>query len=94
MVQAAARGPRALLGVPKDAPVGSAVRLTVTVDGRQPAAGYRYRWHFGDGTQQETSESSVTHAYGREGPYLPRLVVTAEDGRPVLTEAAHTVTVS
>ncbi|HZX38824.1 MAG TPA: PKD domain-containing protein [Streptomyces sp.] len=87
-------GPRALLSVPRDAPVGSEVRLTATVDGKQPAAGYRYRWYFGDGTRQETSEPSITHSYGREGPYLPRLVVTAEDDRQVLTEAAHTVNVS
>ncbi|MET7621485.1 PKD domain-containing protein [Streptomyces sp. NPDC005408] len=87
-------GPRAVLSAPKDAPVGSEVHLSASVDGAQSAAGYRYHWYFGDGTQQETSEPSATHVYDGEGPWLPRLVLTAEDGRQVLTETAQPVIVS
>ncbi|MBT2507693.1 PKD domain-containing protein [Streptomyces sp. ISL-98] len=87
-------GPRLALAAPKDANVGSEVRLTATVDGAQPPAGYRYHWYFGDGTRQETGEATTTHAYDREGPYLPRLVLVGADGRKVLTEATETVTVN
>ncbi|MCX4825463.1 PKD domain-containing protein [Streptomyces sp. NBC_01142] len=87
-------GPQALLTVPGDARVGSEVRLTATVDGHRPPAGHRYRWYFGDGTQLETGEATTTHVYDREGPYLPRLVVTTADGRKALTEASHTIGVS
>lgn len=58
----------------------------MTVDGKAPAAGYRYHWYFGDGTQQETDKAAVTHAYDHQGPWLPRLVVTGQDGRKVLVE--------
>jgi hypothetical protein len=87
-------GPRALLAAPKNARAGSEVRLTATVDGKQPPAGYRYRWYFGDGTRQETGEATTTHVYDREGPYLPRLVLTGADGRQALTEATDTVNVN
>ncbi|MET8020327.1 PKD domain-containing protein, partial [Streptomyces decoyicus] len=30
---------------------------------KPPAPGYRYHWYFGDGTQRETGEAAVTHAY-------------------------------
>ncbi|WP_309227036.1 PKD domain-containing protein [Streptomyces lunaelactis] len=86
-------GPRALLNVPTEAQAGSPVRLSATVDGERPPGGYRYRWHFGDGTQLETGEATTTHVFDREGPYLPRLVMTGQDGRQVLTEAAETVAV-
>ncbi|WP_327687722.1 PKD domain-containing protein [Streptomyces tubercidicus] len=80
------QGPRAELKAPKHAQVGSEVPLSVTVDGKAPAAGYRYHWYFGDGTQQETDKAAVTHAYDHQGPWLPRLVVTGQDGRKVLVE--------
>ncbi|WP_254885925.1 PKD domain-containing protein [Streptomyces sp. NA02950] len=86
------RGPGAQLNVPENAHVGSEVRMSVTVDGKPPAAGYRYHWYFGDGTQQETSEAAVTHAYDRKGPWLPRVVMTGQDGGSVLAEAARAVT--
>lgn len=66
--------------------------MAVTVDGKPPAPGYRYHWYFGDGTQQETSEADVTHAYDRKGPWLSRLVLTGQDGRKVLVEAARAIT--
>ncbi|WP_371413888.1 PKD domain-containing protein [Streptomyces lunaelactis] len=84
---------RALLNVPTEAQTGGPVRLSATVDGEQPPGGYRYRRHFGDGTQLETSEATTTHVFDREGPCLPRLVMTGQDGRQVLTEAAEAVTV-
>ncbi|MGW0557993.1 PKD domain-containing protein [Streptomyces sp. NPDC002926] len=89
-----AGGPHALLDAPKNAHTGSPVRLSATIDGKEPPAGYSYRWYFGDGTQQETSEATVSHAFDREGPFLPRLVLTGQDGRQVLSEAADAVTVS
>ncbi|MEU4493342.1 PKD domain-containing protein [Streptomyces sp. NPDC023998] len=89
-----AGGPRAKLTVPTETSVGSEVPLSVTVDGEPPAGGYTYHWHFGDGTVQVTSEPNVTHVYDREGPYLPRLVLSSADGRQVLTEATHAITAS
>ncbi|MFF3325062.1 PKD domain-containing protein [Streptomyces sp. NPDC002889] len=86
------QGPRVQLDVPQSARVGVQVRMSVTVDGEPPAAGYRYHWYFGDGTQQETSEATVTHTYDREGPWLPRLVMSGQDGGKVLTEAVRAVT--
>ncbi|KPC66575.1 hypothetical protein ADL29_03940 [Streptomyces chattanoogensis] len=86
------QGPRARLNAPGNAHVGSEVRMSVTVDGKQPAAGYRYHWYFGDGTQQETSEAAVTHAYDRKGPWLSRVVMTGQEGRRVLVEAARPLT--
>ncbi|MFJ9419429.1 PKD domain-containing protein [Streptomyces sp. NPDC101227] len=87
-----AQGPQAQLNVPEHAPVGSDVRMSATVDGKPPAAGYRYHWYFGDGTQRETGEAAVTHAYDRKGPWLSRLVMTGPDGRKVLVEAARPLT--
>lgn len=66
--------------------------MSVTVNGKPPAAGYHYHWYFGDGTQQETREAAVTHAYDRKGPWLPRLVMTGQDGRKVLVEATGALT--
>ncbi|GAU69161.1 hypothetical protein SSP35_10_01970 [Streptomyces sp. NBRC 110611] len=86
------QGPRAQLNVPESAHVGSEVPMSVTVNGEPPAAGYRYHWYFGDGTQQETGEAAVAHAYDRKGPWLPRLVMTGPDGGKVLVETARTVT--
>ncbi|MFE0186887.1 PKD domain-containing protein [Streptomyces sp. NPDC058989] len=86
------QGPRAQLEAPKDAQVGSEVPLSVTVDGEPPADGYRYHWYFGDGTQQETNEPTVHHAYDRKGPWLPRVVMTGRDGGRVLAEATRAVT--
>ncbi|MER6052128.1 PKD domain-containing protein [Streptomyces sp. NPDC001793] len=83
------QGPRAHLNAPHSAHVGSAVPLSVTVDGKPPAAGYRYHWYFGDGMQQETGEATVTHAYDRNGPWLPRVVMTGPDGGKVLVEAVR-----
>lgn len=86
------QGPRAQLHVPENAHVGSEVRMSVTVNGEQPAAGYRYHWYFGDGTQQETSEPAVTHAYDHTGPWLSRVVMTGQGGGKVLVEAARALT--
>ncbi|MFE1172233.1 PKD domain-containing protein [Streptomyces sp. NPDC058773] len=86
------QGPRAQLKVPANAHVDSEVPLSVTVHGRPPAAGYRYHWYFGDGTQQETDEPAVRHVYDRKGPWLPRVVMTGGDGKEVLVEAGRTVT--
>ncbi|MEE4418106.1 PKD domain-containing protein [Streptomyces bugieae] len=86
------QGPQAQLNVPEHAPVGSEVRMSVTVNGAPPAAGYRYHWYFGDGTQQETGEPALTHAYDRKGPWLPRLVMTGPGGGKVLVEAARGLT--
>ncbi|GAA2595976.1 PKD domain-containing protein [Streptomyces tubercidicus] len=80
------QGPRAELKAPKQAQVGSEAPLSVTVDGKAPAAGYRYHWYFGDGTQQETDKAAVTHTYDHQGPWLPRLVMTGRDGKKVLVE--------
>ncbi|MGW1787600.1 PKD domain-containing protein [Streptomyces tubercidicus] len=80
------QGPRAELNAPKHAQVGSEAPLSVTVDGKAPAAGYRYHWYFGDGTQQETDKAAVTHTYDHQGPWLPRLVMTGRDGKKVLVE--------
>ncbi|WP_405411832.1 PKD domain-containing protein [Streptomyces decoyicus] len=85
-------GPRAQLNVPANAHVGGEVRMSVTVDGKPPAPGYRYHWYFGDGTQQETDEADVTHAYDRKGPWLSRLVMTGQEGKKVLVEAARAIT--
>ncbi|MFK0263209.1 PKD domain-containing protein [Streptomyces angustmyceticus] len=86
------QGPRAQLHVPESAHVGGEVPLSVTVGGKPPA-GYRYHWYFGDGTQQETTEPAVTHAYDHEGPWLPRLVMTGPDGGKVLVEAGRALAV-
>ncbi|MEU9123292.1 PKD domain-containing protein [Streptomyces sp. NPDC048506] len=86
------QGPRARLHVPANAHVGSEVPLSVTVDGKPPAAGYRYHWYFGDGTQQETSDAAVTHAYDRKGPWLARVVMTGQNGGKVLVEADRAIT--
>ncbi|MEV0375492.1 PKD domain-containing protein [Streptomyces sp. NPDC050636] len=86
------QGPRAQLNVPKNTHVGSEVRMSVTVNGKPPAAGYRYHWYFGDGTQRETDEATVTHAYDRKGPWLARLVMMGQDGRKVLVEATRAIT--
>lgn len=86
------QGPRAQLNVPEHTHVGSEVRMSVTVHGKPPAAGYRYHWYFGDGTQQETGGAAVTHAYDRNGPWLPRVVMTGRDGGKVLVEAAQDLT--
>ncbi|MEU8912066.1 PKD domain-containing protein [Streptomyces nigrescens] len=86
------QGPQAQLKVPAKAHVGSEVPLSVTVDGKPPAAGYRYHWYFGDGTQQETDQPAVTHAYDHPGPWLPRLVMTGPEGRKVLVEATRALT--
>ncbi len=86
------QGPRAQLDLPAHAHVGTEVRLSATVHGNPPAAGYRYHWYFGDGTQQETGEPTVTHAYDRTGPWLPRLVMTGPDGGKTLVEAARALT--
>ncbi|MGG7575729.1 PKD domain-containing protein [Streptomyces sirii] len=86
------QGPRAQLKAPRNTQVGSEVPLSVTVDGKPPAGGYRYHWHFGDGTQQETSEPAVAHAYDRKGPWLPRVVMTGRDGGRALVEASQAIT--
>ncbi|MFG2212148.1 PKD domain-containing protein [Streptomyces sp. NPDC048638] len=86
------QGPRAELDVPKHVHVGSEVHMSVTVEGKPPAAGYRYHWYFGDGTQRETGEAAVTHAYERKGPWLPRLVMTGQDGGSVLVESTRDIT--
>ncbi|TJZ57387.1 PKD domain-containing protein [Streptomyces piniterrae] len=86
------QGPRAQLNVPTNTHVGDEVRMSVTVDGKPPAAGYRYHWYFGDGTQQETGEAAVTHTYDRAGPWLARLVITGQDGGKVLVEATRPIT--
>ncbi|MEU9111388.1 PKD domain-containing protein [Streptomyces sp. NPDC048483] len=86
------QGPRAQLNVPENAHVGSEVRMSVTVDGKPPAAGYRYHWYFGDGTQREAGKATVIHAYDRKGPWLPRVVMTGMDGRRVLVEASRAIT--
>ncbi|MFF4607570.1 PKD domain-containing protein [Streptomyces sp. NPDC001339] len=86
------QGPRAQLNVPERTHVGREAQMAVTVNGKPPAVGYRYHWYFGDGTQQETSEAAVTHAYDREGPWLPRLVMTGPDGGKILVEAARAIT--
>ncbi len=86
------QGPRAQLNIPENAPVGSEVRMSATVNGNPPATGYHYHWYFGDGTQQETNEAAVTHAYDRKGPWLPRLVMTGHDGRKSLVEATRELT--
>ncbi|MGW3009962.1 PKD domain-containing protein [Streptomyces sp. NPDC001219] len=87
------QGPRARLKAPEHARTGDEVPLSVTVNGQPPAAGYRYHWYFGDGTEQETKQASVTHAYDHRGPWLPRLVITDRDGRKVLVEAPRDLTV-
>ncbi|MET8678989.1 PKD domain-containing protein [Streptomyces sp. NPDC004647] len=77
-----------------DRPAGSEVDFTATLpDGSPPEAGYRYHWYFGDGTKHETDKPVSTHVYHREGPYLPRLVVTGAAGQRVLTEASIPVVV-
>ncbi|MFG2287595.1 PKD domain-containing protein [Streptomyces sp. NPDC048595] len=86
------QGPRAQFEAPGKARVGSEVPLSVTVVGKPPTGGYRYHWYFGDGTQQETSEAAVTHAYDRKGPWLPRVVMTGQDGGRVLVEAVRAIT--
>ncbi|MEU5011715.1 PKD domain-containing protein [Streptomyces sp. NPDC021749] len=86
------QGPQARLNVPQHAHVGSEVRMSVALPGKPPAAGYRYHWYFGDGTQQETNEPAVTHAYDHTGPWLPRLVMTGPGGGKVLVEATRGVT--
>ncbi|MGY5128043.1 PKD domain-containing protein [Streptomyces nigrescens] len=85
-------GPQAQLKVPEKAHVGSEVPLSVTVDGKPPADGFRYHWYFGDGTQRETNEATVTHVYDHQGPWLPRLVMTGPDGGKVLVEATRNLT--
>jgi hypothetical protein len=72
---------------------GTAVRLAVATPDGPPGPGHRYHWYFGDGTSVETAEASTTHAYYREGPYLPRVVVTEAKGGRALVEAAKPVTV-
>lgn len=86
------QGPRAELKAPEHARVGSEVPLSVTVDGKTPATGYRYHWYFGDGTQRETDEATVTHSYDHQGPWLPRLVITDRDGKKVLAETPRALT--
>ncbi|MEV6397474.1 PKD domain-containing protein [Streptomyces sp. NPDC051907] len=86
-------GPQAVLAAPGDARLDREVRLSATVDGTAPAAGHRYHWYFGDGTRQETAEATTTHVFDREGPYLPRLVITAPDGSRALAEATQPVQV-
>ncbi|WP_455351810.1 PKD domain-containing protein [Streptomyces sp. SYSU K217416] len=86
-------GPRAQLSAPKEASPGSEVSLAVTVDGRSPRAGLRFHWYFGDGTQRETANAAVTHTFDREGPHLPRVVLTDENGGRGLVEATEPVTV-
>ncbi|MFI9045577.1 PKD domain-containing protein [Streptomyces sp. NPDC053427] len=86
------QGPRAQLNVPDSVQVGRQAHMSVTVAGKPLAAGYHYHWYFGDGTQRETGEATVTHAYTRNGPWLPRLVMTGQDGRKILFEAARAVT--
>ncbi len=87
-------GARAQLDAPKEASAGSEVLFTVTVDGEPPHAGQRFHWYFGDGMQRETTTPYVTHAFGREGPYLPRVVITRGDGSRELAEAAEAVSVN
>ncbi|GBC77118.1 Microbial collagenase [bacterium HR08] len=36
----------------------------------------RYAWNFGDGTERETTQPTVQHAYASEGRYTVRLTVT------------------
>ncbi|MFD8542393.1 PKD domain-containing protein [Streptomyces sp. NPDC059649] len=88
------QGPHARLNVPKHGHVGSEVHLSVTLTGKPPAAGYRYHWYFGDGTQQETDEPTVSHAYDRTGPWLPRLVITGPDGGKALVDATRGLTIT
>jgi hypothetical protein len=76
---------RVSTGVSGD-PAGT-VRLAATT----PRAGNRYHWYFGDGTEHTSTRPVTSHRYHREGPYLPRLVVTDRQGRSTLAEAATPV---
>jgi PKD repeat protein len=66
--------------------VGSTITLTATpaVDsGSIPALSYA--WDFGDGTTLTTSGPVTPHAFGTAGVYMPRVTITAPDGRTATT---------
>ena len=46
----------------------------------------RYAWNFGDGTERETTQPIVQHAYTSEGRYTVRLTVTDVFGMTASTE--------
>ncbi len=46
----------------------------------------RYAWNFGDGTERETTQPIVQHAYTSEGRYTVRLTVTDAFGMTASTE--------
>ncbi|MGP3921770.1 PKD domain-containing protein [Streptomyces sp. 8N616] len=75
-------------------PVGSVVRFAVDRPEGEAGTGHRYDWYFGDGTHLRTDKPTTTHVYDRQGPYLPRLVVTDSGGQRTLAEAPSPVSVT